>query len=193
MAVRILHGRLAGMDSRFPVCRRAISSYEMRPGLPPGAARHLLPRGEACPQARRGYEVGETEVLPVQGSVLVTVRCPVDGSVPVTVHDVAEVVIRSGSDVREFVRCPRCGTILQVTSDPEPGFVRWLDAAIRDASGSPAPQRSEPARLPSSAFCAYLEYFRRELDGVDTVEGMLGMMDLAERPRPRPSRRGRRT
>lgn len=116
--------------------------------------------------------------------VHITARCPVDGPVAITALDVEEVVVRSGSDVRVTIRCPECGSVLQFTSNPEPGLLHWAVAALRAAAE--AGELEEQAgdctaieQLPP-AMEAYLEYFRRELAATDTVEQMLVLIDLSE-------------
>lgn len=116
--------------------------------------------------------------------VIITMRCPVDGPVAITALDVDEVVVRSGSDVRATIRCPHCGAVLRFTSNPEPGLLHWALGALRDAAEMEVETEDEAPdaeELPEPME-AYLEYFRRELDATDTLEQMISLMDLADRP-----------
>jgi hypothetical protein len=114
----------------------------------------------------------------------VTVRCPADGVVEVSLRDLEVVVVRSGSDVQATYRCPLCGSPVVVGSDLEPGFIAWV--ARQSSCRCTMPDLCDAegdGLLPKVVVSqdAYVEYFRRELAGAETVEAMLAMMDLGER------------
>jgi hypothetical protein len=139
--------------------------------------------GHASRSQRRVIRVGVVGVT-VRSLVIITMRCPVDGPVAITALDVDEVVVRSGSDVRATIRCPNCGAVLRFTSNPEPGLLHWALGALREAGEADAVTDEDPhsEELPQPME-AYLEYFRRELDATETLDQMISLMDLADRPR----------
>jgi hypothetical protein len=113
-----------------------------------------------------------------------TVRCPADGVVEVSVRDLDRVVVRSGSDVQATYRCPLCGSPVVVGADLAPAFIAW-------AASQMSTRVSDTARTLRDADLrrrtvveredSYVEYFRRELAIADTVEAMLALMDVGER------------
>lgn len=119
-----------------------------------------------------------------------TVRCPADGVVEVSLHDLEIVVVRSGSDVRATYRCPLCGSPIEVGAFLAPSLLAWI--AARRTDDAP-PEAGRPRRAGvcqggvalRSSDEAFVEYFRRELSDVETVEDILAFMDNGERPRRR--------
>lgn len=118
-----------------------------------------------------------------------TVWCPVDGDVDVSPDDVMTVVVRSGSDVEVAFGCPICGAPIAVRAQVPPGLVSLLGGAWGDTEpahseawvGLPdslVPHQDDGSRARGAERVeAYVEYFRRELEGADTVESMLSFMD----------------
>jgi len=127
------------------------------------------------------YRYRDAEVV----CVLVTVRCPADGVVGVSLGDLLKVVVRSGSDVAATYACPLCGSPITLESTVEPGLADLLAFRngcagradrlwSRDGCGtSPSP----PRHSGGSHIEAYAEYFRRELAHADTAEAMIAEMD----------------
>lgn len=116
-----------------------------------------------------------------------TLRCPRDGVVEVRIEDVDNVVLRSGSDIEVTFECPVCGTHI-VTRGQVPPALRtmlggtWVgvDPGQRRVYG--LAHRNRRCRVRASQrehahIESYVEYFRRELDSVDTVDAMLAQMD----------------
>lgn len=106
----------------------------------------------------------------------VTVECPCDGPVEVTLADLQLIVVCSGSDVRVTYRCPLCGRDIRVTSEPGPHFARWLLSTLAEAAG----EAEEQERIAERSAEAHLEYFRRELALADTVDAMLALIDAGD-------------
>jgi hypothetical protein len=118
-----------------------------------------------------------------------TVWCPVDGAVEVSIDDVTTVIVRSGSDVEVAFTCPVCGAPIAVRAEVPPGLAGLLGDAWGDLqSGHPeAWVAPEPCAMAECGWTgdarearrieAYVEYFRRELATVDTVESMVAFMD----------------
>ena len=130
--------------------------------------------------------------------VRVTVRCPADGVVEVTVRDLESVVVRSGSDVEATYRCPRCGSRVLVTSELPAGLVRWAAcqacsaaAASETRPGAPQPRAAGAATSTARHQDAYMEYFRLELASTRYVDEMVALMRAGERRRLDRSRRER--
>lgn len=119
--------------------------------------------------------------------MLVTVRCPADGVVGVSVADLMTVLVRSGSDVELTYACPSCGSPIVVSASVEPG----LTALAGDLRTCRVPltggsRRSECAvavpcplrrREDGPRIAAYAEYFHRELAHADTADAMLAEID----------------
>lgn len=123
--------------------------------------------------------------------MLVTVRCPADGVVGVSVADLRTVVVRSGSDVEVTYACPRCGSPIVLCASVDAGLAALAGPIERHrvpVAGAPGRAGSEPASA-CSVRCredrprieAYVEYFRQELARADTVDAMLAQMDAPRR------------
>jgi len=111
-----------------------------------------------------------------------TVRCPADGVVEVSLRDLDTVVVRSGSDVEAVYTCPLCGSPITVAADLAPAFVAWANSQGSRWGAESGWQTGEPrGRACSPRDEAYLEYFRRELAEARTVEDMLALMDAEPR------------
>jgi hypothetical protein len=123
--------------------------------------------------------------------VLVTVRCPADGVVGVSVADLRTVVVRSGSDVEVTYACPLCGSPIVLSASVEPGLAALAGPAggcripvpgatrkraLERLSSRPLRRREDRPRID-----AYAEYFRRELAHTDTVDAMIAEMDARRR------------
>jgi len=119
--------------------------------------------------------------------VLVTVRCPADGVVGVSVADLRTVVVRSGSDVEVTYACPLCGSPIVIPASVDPGLSALAgplgcrriavpgEARLRVppiSAARPLRRREDRPRID-----AYAEYFRRELAHADTVDAMVAEMD----------------
>ena len=115
-----------------------------------------------------------------------TVRCPADGLIEVTVRDLELVVVRSGSDVEATYRCPLCGSRVQVGSDLSMSLIDWANSQLSGPSPTcdgGCSRVHAPALRAGIHDAAYVEYFRRELDGVVGVAEMLALIDVGERRR----------
>lgn len=118
-----------------------------------------------------------------------TVWCAVDGAVEVSIDDITTVIVRSGSDVEVAFTCPACGAPIAVRAEVPPGLAGLLGDAWGDLQsghaeawavpGELGPDEGGPADDPdeSKRIDAYVEYFRRELAAVDTVESMVEFLD----------------
>jgi len=114
-----------------------------------------------------------------------TVWCPVDGAVEVSADDVMTVIVRSGSDVEVAFNCPVCGAPIAIRAQVPPGLAGLLGGAWGDPQSTHCEaweSEHESGALPSDRIAvarieSYVEYFRRELACVDTVESMLAFMD----------------
>jgi hypothetical protein len=127
------------------------------------------------------------------GAMRFTVWCAVDGAVEVSIDDVTTVVVRSGSDVEVAFTCPVCGAPIAVRAEVPPGLAGLLGEAWGDLqsghteSWSISGTREHSDAETRSPGCAdgagaerieaYVEYFRREMADVDTVESMVEFMD----------------
>jgi hypothetical protein len=120
-----------------------------------------------------------------------TVRCPADGVIEVTVRDLETVVVRSGQDVEATYRCPACGSPVRVTSELSSGLLVWAtcsagcpgssDSGITVRGARSTALFAEPSATAHDE--AYMEYFRRELASTWCVEDMVALMRAAERRR----------
>lgn len=118
-----------------------------------------------------------------------TVWCAVDGAVEVSIDDITTVIVRSGSDVEVAFTCPVCGAPIAVRAEVPPGLAgllgdAWGDLQSGHAEAWSAPWEREPDEGEASddsreakRIDAYVEYFRRELAAVDTVESMVEFLD----------------
>jgi hypothetical protein len=114
----------------------------------------------------------------------VTVSCPADGVVEVTVRDLDLVVVRSGSDVQATYRCPLCGSPVLVGSELSCDLIAWVAAHVQGSMSIPDERHPGECRRGARVWDdAYVEYFRRELAAADAVEDMVALMDLGERRR----------
>lgn len=118
-----------------------------------------------------------------------SIWCPVDGSVTVGLDDIDSIVVRSGSDVEVVFVCPQCGGHVSLVARVPKALLAVLDEdwvreegedgpiTLRREDLTPHPEEPEADRHVE----AYCEYFRRELEGVDTVEAMLVEIDQREK------------
>lgn len=119
-----------------------------------------------------------------------TIVCPIDGSIDVSLEDIETVVLREPERADITFVCPHCGTEITVTA-VVPSFLLAAIEALAD----------EPDAIPSSGTVvisselaapvshgdvdeyedptadAYCEYFRRQLDHIDSVEDALSEID----------------
>lgn len=127
-----------------------------------------------------------------------TVPCPVDGPVDVTLEDIDSVVLREADRADITFVCPHCGSEITVTAivpafllsamealaedeDVElPQTFRVTSATLFDDTSESEAERVAVVTHDSEQDEAYCEYFRRQLDKVDSVEDALREMD--ERP-----------
>lgn len=115
------------------------------------------------------------------------ITCPVDGPVEVSLEDVDTVVLREPEQAEIIFACPECGTEVSVMVRIPSFLMAAIEAMSEDAGGSAAPLASvmamavEIERVESDeeetatetddeTVEAYCEYFRRQLDSVQTVE-----------------------
>jgi len=118
-----------------------------------------------------------------------TVWCAVDGAVEVSIDNITTVIVRSGSDVEVAFTCPVCGAPIAVRAEVPPGLAGLLGDAWGDLQsghaeawalpGEHGPEEDDRTDDPgdSKRIDAYVEYFRRELATVDTVESMMEFLD----------------
>lgn len=116
-----------------------------------------------------------------------TITCPVDGAIEVGLEDIDTVVLRGDERADMTFVCPHCGTSITVGA-VVPAF---LLAAMRALAEEPTSDlggmlvvsgdsvdselRLSPAQ--EHRIEAYCEYFRRQLDTVEDVEGALDEID----------------
>ena len=120
-----------------------------------------------------------------------SIWCPTDGTVTVGLDDIDSIVVRSGSDVEVMFVCPLCGSRIALAARVPQEMLAMLDDAwVRVDDGEPTliTLRREGSRAhavpepePDGRVEAYCEYFRRELDDVETVEDILAEIDQRER------------
>ncbi|MDO8964892.1 MAG: hypothetical protein Q7W30_10445 [Coriobacteriia bacterium] len=120
-----------------------------------------------------------------------SIWCPSDGSVEVGLEDIDSIVVRSGSDVEVMFICPRCGARVTMSAQVPHALLATLDEAWvqidgaephlitlrRDASSVPQVMRTADTDERIESYC---EYFRRELDGVCSLDDMLTEIDAHE-------------
>lgn len=124
-----------------------------------------------------------------------TITCPIDGAIEVSLEDIDNVVLRESDRADITFVCPHCGTEISVTAVVPAFLMAAIEALADDSetasanglvvlpseSGILAGQDLEPTGLrelsDDPAHDAYCEYFRRQLDGIGTVEDALNEID----------------
>ena len=125
------------------------------------------------------------------------ITCPIDGPVEVSLEDVDTVVLREPEEAEIIFTCPECGSEISVMVRIPSFLMAAIEAMAEDGGGHMAPLASvmamamemeegsesndAPVELAEDdAFDAYCEYFRRQLDSVDTVDDILREMGRIE-------------
>lgn len=128
------------------------------------------------------------------------IACPVDGPVEVSIEDIDTVVIREPEDAEVIFTCPECGSEISVTVRIPSFLMAAIEAMATEDGSHVAPLASlvamaaeaegfgidesvataEPDRDDQSRIDAYCEYFRRQLEGIDDVEGALKELGLSD-------------
>lgn len=124
-----------------------------------------------------------------------TITCPIDGAVEVSLEDIDNVVLRESDRADITFVCPHCGTEIAVTAVVPTFLMAAIEALADDPDASAAnglvilSSESEtdeetdaaafelPGLSDDPAHEAYCEYFRRQLDGVGSVDDALREMD----------------
>lgn len=123
--------------------------------------------------------------------------CPIDGSVDVGFEDIDSVIVRDTDRADLTFVCPHCGTAITVTAII-PSFLLAAMEALSDDPEAAAttglvvvsgaePQTEADTVIDSDdpRFEAYCEYFRRQLQGVESVDDALAEIDSVEADRAR--------
>lgn len=120
-----------------------------------------------------------------------TINCPIDGSVEVGLEDIDTVVLREPERADITFVCPHCGTAISVSAIV-PAFLLSAIEALAEDGGSGAgngfvvlgalesvdtDETSASDDLGDAHVEAYCEYFRRQLDAVESAEDMLAEID----------------
>lgn len=116
-----------------------------------------------------------------------TITCPVDGAIEVGLEDIDTVVLRGAERADMTFVCPHCGTSITVGA-VVPAFLLAAMRALAEeptsdlggllvVSGDSVDTDSRPSLGQEHRIEAYCEYFRRQLDTVEDVEGALAEID----------------
>lgn len=130
-----------------------------------------------------------------------TINCPIDGVIEVSLEDIDNVVLRESDRADITFVCPHCGTEINVTAvvpsflmaaiealaddvDASAGGMVMFSAETEDGEAITIAVESEPVAERTDERSernheAYCEYFRRQLDRIDTVEDLLSEIDSA--------------
>lgn len=132
------------------------------------------------------------------------ITCPVDGPVEVSLEDVDTVVLREPEQADIMFTCPECGTEVQVTVRIPSFLMAAIEAMAEDDGGRVGPlarmmalaveiegaedveSDAPDARTVTAdvrdddSFDAYCEYFRRQLDEVETVDDVMRYIGCEE-------------
>lgn len=117
-----------------------------------------------------------------------TITCPVDGAVEVGLEDIDTVVLREAERADITFICPQCGTEITVTAIVPAFMLAAIEALAEDAGDA---QRTgfvvvghmtdmtedAPQCVDDSRADAYCEYFKRQLDGVESADDALAEID----------------
>lgn len=126
--------------------------------------------------------------------------CPIDGPVELSILDIASIVIHDEDAVDVVFRCPLCHGEIKVSAQVPHMLLASLNEAVAadEVTGErrmkltpivdeaddlpalpalPALPRHEPDPLEQERISRYVEYFRRQLDAMPSVEAMLEELD----------------
>lgn len=121
-----------------------------------------------------------------------TVNCPIDGSIEVGLEDIDTVVLRESERADITFVCPHCGSRVSVSAIVPAFLLSAIEALAEDSgesgrqgfvvigamTGTPAddaaPSGADPEMGHADAYC---EYFRRQLEGVTSVDDVLAEID----------------
>jgi len=122
-----------------------------------------------------------------------TLNCPVDGHIDVGLEDISAVIFRDPESLDVVFVCPKCGTSIKAemrvpnllmaamelaryAEDADEGPSREVGRRSRTAPGAEAgPDPAEVALRAERERMGepYCEYFRRQLEGVESAEDLL--------------------
>lgn len=121
-----------------------------------------------------------------------TINCPIDGSVEVGLEDIDTVVLREPERADITFVCPHCGTAIAVTAIV-PAFLLSAIEALAEDSGAVSGkgfvvlgslESVDDADTPviddagsDSHVDAYCEYFRRQLESIQSADDVLSEID----------------
>lgn len=116
-----------------------------------------------------------------------TITCPVDGAIEVGLEDIDTVVLRGAERADMTFVCPHCGTAITVGA-VVPAFLLSAMRALAEepasdlggllvVSGESVDSDVRPSPAQEHRIEAYCEYFRRQLDTVEDVDGALAEID----------------
>lgn len=118
-----------------------------------------------------------------------TINCPIDGAVEVGLEDIDTVVLREAERADITFVCPHCGSPIAVSAIVPAFLLSAIEALAEDGGearssgfvvvGSVAREQSSVPDPHSHDVHAdaYCEYFRRQLDHVDSVDDALAEID----------------
>jgi len=130
-----------------------------------------------------------------------TISCPTHGKVNVSIEDVTSVVFHGFESIDVLFECPQCGAEISLSAKMPEMLITTLDLQeIAARVGSLDENVAELAELVAEELSGdgdleveymmvplsdesreridrYCEYFHRQLEGVDTVEGFLTEVD----------------
>lgn len=117
-----------------------------------------------------------------------TITCPIDGVVEVSLEDIDTVVLREADHADITFVCPHCGTAITVTAVVPSFLLAAIEALAEDGEAPPGAgfvvigtAASEGATgtrdIDDPRADAYCEYFRRQLEHVDSVADALDEID----------------
>lgn len=119
-------------------------------------------------------------------AVQFVIECPVDGPVEVSLEDIDTVVLREPENADIVFSCPSCGLEIEVTIRVPSFLLSAIESLAEEAGGHMAPVAGMMALsvefedhevVEEERTDAYCEYFRRQLDSIESVEDMLHEID----------------
>lgn len=120
-----------------------------------------------------------------------TITCPVDGAIEVGLEDIDTVVLRGAERADMTFVCPHCGTSITVGAVVPAFLLAAMRALAEEPSsdmggilvvagemdGDGPASHDRPSAEAEHRIEAYCEYFRRQLEGIEGVDGALAEID----------------
>ena len=122
-----------------------------------------------------------------------TITCPIDGPITVSLEDIDTVILRESEHADITFVCPHCGTEITMSAAVPSFLLAAIEALAEEGDSGSGPfsgvvevvvgdsnAATEAVPVDDPVADAYCEYFRRQLEHIDSVEDVLSEIDYGK-------------